>query len=205
MKILALSDKVLEQLHDTRIRERYHDVDLLVGCGDLPSRYLEFILTVLGKPLVYVPGNHDPDDLQVPGGRSADARLLRESGLLIFGLGGSIRYKQDGMHQYTDPEMGRRYLSHLPRFLWNRFRTGRAFDLLVTHAPPAGIHDREDHAHHGFDAFLRLLDLARPALMLHGHTHALPNIEATRSVWGQTTILNVYPYRCFQWTFQRPA
>lgn len=202
MKILALSDKELRQIHDLRIRERFANVDLIVGCGDLSSRYLEFILTVLGKPLVFVPGNHDPDDIKVPGGRSVDGRIVRAAGLRVFGLGGSMRYKREGEHQYTDPQMGRRYLTLLPRFLWNRMRTGRAFDLLVTHAPPAGIHDRGDRAHQGFHSLLRLLRLARPSLMLHGHTHALANIEETRTVWADTTVINVYPYRCLEWKFE---
>lgn len=174
---------------------------MIVGCGDLSARYLEFILTVLGKPLVYVPGNHDPDDLRVPGGRSVDGRIVEEAGLRILGLGGSMRYKQKGKHQYTEAQMERRYWPLLPRLLWNRIRTGRGFDLLVTHAPPAGIHDRDDRAHQGFQALLRLMKLARPYLMLHGHTHALENIEETRTRWGETIVMNVYPYRRLEWDF----
>lgn len=175
---------------------------MIVGCGDLSARYLEFILTVLGKPLVYVPGNHDPDDFRVPGGRSVDGRIVEEAGLRILGLGGSMRYKQKGKHQYTEGQMERRYWPLLPRLLWNRLRTGRGFDLLVTHAPPAGIHDRADRAHQGFQALLRLMNLARPSLMLHGHTHAHENIEETSTRWRETIVINVYPYRRLEWDFE---
>src|SRR5205823_4064430 len=34
--------------------------DLVVGCGDLPFDYLEYLVSRLDVPLLYVPGNHDP-------------------------------------------------------------------------------------------------------------------------------------------------
>lgn len=202
MRILALSDKRLRSIHSLKIRNRYADADLVVGCGDLPADYLEFVLTVLSAPCIYVPGNHDLDNYRVPGGVSVDGRLAAMAGVRVFGLGGSMRYKREGLHQYTEGEMRSRYLPFLPRILWNRLRTGRGFDLFVTHAPPAGIHDRSDRAHQGFGAFLPLLRLARPALMLHGHVHALRNIEDTETKIDEVTVMNVYPYRWFEWDFE---
>lgn len=46
----ALSGETLGQLRP----------DAVVSCGDLPFEYLEYIVTVLSVPLLYVPGNHDP-------------------------------------------------------------------------------------------------------------------------------------------------
>ncbi|HVH54112.1 MAG TPA: metallophosphoesterase, partial [Actinomycetota bacterium] len=34
--------------------------DLVLSAGDLPFDYLEYLVTVLNVPLLYVPGNHDP-------------------------------------------------------------------------------------------------------------------------------------------------
>src|SRR3990167_3866988 len=59
MKILAVSDDVVDFLYSPAIRDRYGDVDLVAGCGDVPYFYLEFIVTMLNAPLYYVPGNHD--------------------------------------------------------------------------------------------------------------------------------------------------
>src|SRR5215210_4093008 len=59
MKILAISDEVVEFLYGPQLKEQYADVDLVLGCGDLPFYYLEYIVTVLNVPLYYVPGNHD--------------------------------------------------------------------------------------------------------------------------------------------------
>lgn len=195
MKILALSDKVVSHLQQPSIKERYEDVDLVVGCGDLPARYLEFILTVLNVPLAYVPGNHDRDDVRVPGGVSADGRMVHVAGIRVLGLGGSMRYKPRGRHQYTESEMRARVLGQLPKLVWRRWRKGRAFDVLLSHAPPRGIHDAEDQAHLGFEAFLWLMRMGRPKLMLHGHTHAIRNLEVTETQYEDTQIVNVYPYR----------
>ena len=58
-RLLAVADEVDRELYDPQIKEL--DVDLVVSCGDLPFDYLEFILTTLSVPLIFVPGNHDPE------------------------------------------------------------------------------------------------------------------------------------------------
>lgn len=35
--------------------------ELIVACGDLPAEYLRALMNALDVPLVFVPGNHDPD------------------------------------------------------------------------------------------------------------------------------------------------
>ena len=47
MKILAVSDKVDELLYSPAIKHLFADVDLVLGCGDLPFHYLEFLVTML--------------------------------------------------------------------------------------------------------------------------------------------------------------
>ena len=114
MKILALSDEVVDPIYNPAIKDQYPDVDLILGCGDLPFYYLEYVVTLLNKPLYYVPGNHDQEVQYMSDGRrvsyaeggvNLDGRLAREGGLLLAGLGGSVRYKSDGPHQYTQVEM----------------------------------------------------------------------------------------------------
>lgn len=195
MKVLAVSDRVVPHLYTPTVRERLGPVDLIVACGDLPTGYLEFLLTVLDAPLLYVPGNHDPDRYRVPGGTALDGRRVRVKGLRALGLGGSRRYKPRGRHQYTESEMHLRLLPHLPALVLRRLRHGRGCDLLVTHAPPRGVHDRSDPAHQGFLAFRRLLRLARPAWMLHGHCHLHRNLDISETLLGGTRVVNVYPYR----------
>ncbi|MBT3714592.1 MAG: hypothetical protein HOG15_14690, partial [Anaerolineae bacterium] len=61
MKILAVSDEVVNRLYTLAANHHFGDVDLLIGCGDLPYEYLEYLLTIAHLPLYYVPGNHDPE------------------------------------------------------------------------------------------------------------------------------------------------
>jgi Icc-related predicted phosphoesterase len=210
MKILALSDQVVDHLYSPLVKERFGDVDLIVGCGDLPEYYLDYIASMLNVPLSHVPGNHDlpPPIPEMEGGSqdrstcrgcaNIDGVVLREQGLLLAGLGGSIRYRPDGAHQYTQGEMGRRILALTPRLWWNRLQHGRFLDILVTHSPPRGIHDAADPAHVGFEAFNRFIARFRPRYVLHGHSHVYRRDAVTATQVGPTTVINVCPYRVIE-------
>ena len=191
MKILALSDEVVPFIYSPVVRERFGDVGLIVGCGDLPVAYLEYVVTQLNVPLVYVPGNHDPDEYIVQGGQAIDGRWMKIDGVSVGGLGGSQRYKPVGKHQYTDQEM----LGRAARLLLTSRMAGRHIDVLVTHSAPLGIHDAPDLVHTGFRAFHTFLRTGKPRLMLHGHTHVLRNLETTITALYQTQVINVFPYR----------
>jgi predicted phosphodiesterase len=73
MKILAVSDRVVDQLYSSRVSKNYPDIDLLISCGDLPFYYLEFLVSALDAPMVYVLGNHDQSPQY-----TADGRTLSE-------------------------------------------------------------------------------------------------------------------------------
>jgi Icc-related predicted phosphoesterase len=193
MKILALSDHIVEPIYSPAVRQRYPFVDLILGCGDLPAYYLEYVECQYNVPLLYVAGNHDPDNFAVPGGQDIDGRIARVKGLTIVGLGGSRRYKSDGRHQYSESEMHLRMVPVLPRLLWRRLRSGYGADILVAHAPPRGIHDASDLAHIGFEAFRRLIRAVRPRLVLHGHVHLWSGTETRETALDGTRVLNVYP------------
>ena len=198
MNILALSDRRVPYVYSPSVKETFKDVGLIVGCGDVSSDYLEYVVSQLCTPLVYVPGNHDADDFRVPGGTPVDGKVIRTAGLTVAGLGGSPRYKKDGRHQYSEREMHVRALRLLPRLLLRRLDGGQRLDLLVTHSPPLGIHDGADLTHRGFLAFRRLLWFLRPRLMLHGHVHILPNLDRWESSLYGVRILNVYPVQNVQ-------
>jgi Icc-related predicted phosphoesterase len=107
-------------------------------------------------------------------------------------------YNQDTPFQYTEIEMRARVITLLPHLLANRARYGRYLDVLVTHSPPFGIHDGQDLPHVGFKVFLTLMKIARPAYLLHGHTHIYrPGVTTTD--YGRTRVTNVYPSRLFEW------
>ncbi|MCP4141734.1 MAG: metallophosphoesterase [Chloroflexi bacterium] len=202
MKVLALSDEVIDRLYTLAANQDFKDIDLLLGCGDLPYDYLEYLLTVARIPLYYVPGNHDPvykeniSDSRAEGGINLDQKAVRFKNFLIAGIGGSIRYRPDGVNQYTQAEMYFRVLKLLPALLLNRLRYGRALDILITHSPPFGIHDKDSQAHQGLKALNLLLRWAKPRYHFHGHTHFYrQNLESSTTKHGKTQIMNIHPYK----------
>ncbi|MCK4923453.1 MAG: metallophosphoesterase, partial [Spirochaetes bacterium] len=106
MHILAVSDRRHRALYDYFDRERWRDIDLVISCGDIDARYLSFLVTMIPKPLIFVPGNHDEAYIKNPpeGCDSIDDRVVRIDGALIGGLGGSFWYNGKGL-QYTERQM----------------------------------------------------------------------------------------------------
>jgi Icc-related predicted phosphoesterase len=204
MKILTVSDRVMDTLYSSSVRAKYPDLDLIIGCGDLPYYYLDFLVSALDAPLVYVLGNHDggpqyaTDKGQltgVQGGRDIHGRTVNIGGLIMAGLGGSMRYRPRAPHMYTEVEMRAQLARLAPKLLWNRQRHGRYLDILVAHSPPFGIHDRKDLPHTGFKVFLTLMQLFKPRYLLHGHIHIYRQDYQRVTEYQQTTVINVFPYR----------
>lgn len=203
MKILAVSDRVMDGLYDSQVREKYRGIDLLVGCGDLPFYYLDFLTSALDVPLIYVKGNHDEGPQYMADGRILDFPrggdnlhgLVRNiNGLLMAGLEGSMRYRPGAPLMYSEGEMRWQVLQLLPGLLWNKVKYGRFLDILITHSPPLGIHDMPDLAHTGFQIFLPFMRLFKPRYLLHGHIHVYRSDVPRITQFGSTAIINVYPY-----------
>ncbi len=218
MKILAVSDEVADAIYTPMLKQKYPDVDLVLGCGDLPYFYLEFIVNALDVPLYYVPGNHDQAAQYLSDGRTVhraegctliDGQTHRavtnrpsDPPLLLAGLGGCLRYNSFGQHQYTQQQMYRRAFNLIPRLWLNRLRYGRYLDILVTHAPPRGIHDvpnRPHRAHTGLNAFLWLTEVFKPRYLVHGHVHRYRRDTPAVTRYQATDVINVYPYRVIEW------
>lgn len=202
VKILAVSDQIIDRIYPLANSGHFQDVDLILGCGDLPYTYLEYIVTVLNKPLYYVPGNHDPvynlNDTRsrAEGGSNLDLQTVCYKNQLIGGFGGSIRYRPDGTNQYTQFEASQRAIQMFPKLIANRIRYGRALDILIAHSPPSGIHDDTDPAHKGLHALNWLIHFAKPRYLFHGHTHFYRNnIAEYDTTVGSTRVINVYPYK----------
>ncbi len=205
MKILSVSDRVEPLIYSPAIRRNFADVDLVLSSGDLPYYYLEYIVTMLDTRLFYVIGNHAnevrnlyeiPDKWEYPGGcDNLDGRVMEHKGLLLAGLEGSMRYNNNPSFQYTEQEMTYKVWRLAPSLLLNKIRYGRYLDILITHAPPRGIHDRSDVCHTGFGAFLTLMRLFRPRYLIHGHVHAYTPWEPTETAYEGTTVINTYSHR----------
>lgn len=209
-RILAVADEPYPGLPDLTTSRP----DVVLSCGDLPWDDLERIIDVTNVPLLFVPGNHDPALTSSPqgivwpvtivnphlvdppgprGGASVDGRIVDVAGLRIAGLGGSVRYRK-GPNQYTQVEMARRARRLARRATVKRLRDGKGVDILITHAPPKGLGDEDDHPHEGFEAFHELVRRLRPKLLLHGHIHPY-GIPRPDRYLEQTRVVNVIPYR----------
>jgi hypothetical protein len=209
MRIMAVSDRVLNNVYCSSVRQTYPNIDLIIGCGDLPYYYLDFLVSALDVPLLYVHGNHDSGPqyvsdgrvlTTVQGGEDVHGRVVEVKGLLIAGLEGSMRYKPDVPYMYTEREMAICVTRLIPRLLWNRRRYGRALDILVTHSPPFGIHDNTDLAHTGFRVFRAFMRYFRPSYLLHGHVHIYRTDIPRSTPYYDTTVLNVYPLHVFDYS-----
>ncbi len=203
MKILSLSDVLTTTIYNVSIRERYGDIDMVIGCGDLPYYYLEFIVSMLDVPTFFVRGNHDKVMEYGEAGPRASphgaVNLHRKitvcENLILAGIEGSLRYRI-GPYQYTQGEMWNFVLLMVPALLVNKLRFGRFLDILVTHAAPWGIHDQPDLPHQGIKAFRWLNRVFQPAYHLHGHVHVYRPDTIVETLVGKTHVVNTYGARC---------
>ncbi len=203
VKILAVCDEVDSRLYGQNgtLKARYAP-DVLVSCGDLPSYYLDYLVSKLNVPLYAVHGNHDPapplegsEGFARCGAQWLGGHGIRTpQGILIAGFDGSLRYNA-GAYQSTQREMRAAVQSLVPWLMMNRLRYGRFLDILITHAPPRGIHDEPDRCHTGFTAFNWLIRNFKPRYHLHGHIHLYDRRAETMTQVGPTQVINVFPFR----------
>jgi hypothetical protein len=209
-RVLAVADEVDEGLYGEKLRDLRPD--LVLGCGDLPFDYLEYIVSRLDVPLLFVPGNHDPglrppgsdwtpmsfapESPGPPGCVDVDGRIVEAAGLVVAGLGGSPRYRP-GPNQYTEAQMRRRALRLRLRLGLRRAARRRPLDVLITHSPPAGDDAGQDAVHQGFQALLRFDAVVAPRFHFHGHVARYGARRPDRRV-GPTRVVNVIPYRLLQ-------
>jgi len=202
MRVLSLSDQILEFIYAPEAAERFANVDLVLGCGDLPYYYLEYLVDILKKPVYYVRGNHAAtvefsqgvDRTEPWGAVDLHQKVVNFNGLLMAGFEGCVRYRE-GAFMYTQEDMWMMVLAMVPRLLLNFVRYGRALDVLVTHAPSWKVQDAEDPAHQGFKAFRWLLKVFRPRYHFHGHVHLYDKGRPCVTRFKHTLVINTYGYR----------
>jgi len=202
MKILSVSDVIIPFIYSPQVRTRFGDAKVIIGCGDLPYYYQEYILSMLDVPLFYVRGNHDKRiEYEHEGKRSAPDggidlhhRVINYNGLIFAGVEGSLWYS-GGDFQYTQSEMWSHVWALVPILMKNRIIHGRYLDIFVTHAPLRGVHDHDDLTHRGIDAFRWFVETFQPRYHFHGHVHLYRPDEISETLFGSTRIINTYGFR----------
>lgn len=59
MKILCVSDQIDPLVYSNQVKQRFSDIDCVLCAGDLPSDYIDFIVSSLNKPTYFIFGNHN--------------------------------------------------------------------------------------------------------------------------------------------------
>lgn len=201
-RILAISDRVEPMLERPEAREHLGPIDFVVSCGDLPYRYIEWVVDSLNVPGYFVRGNHEPvPETREPGQRSAPGgaadlhrRVRVERDVILAGIEGSLRYRP-GPFQYSQREMWQHVWRLVPALMVQRISRGRYLDVFVTHAPVWGLDDRADRPHRGARAFRWLLRVFRPLLHLHGHVHMGSHRPEAAGRFAGTRVVNACGYR----------
>ena len=206
MKILLISDRVVEHIYSNNIADRFSDISFVISCGDLPAYYLEFIVSTLNKPLFYVLGNHDINKIYTEDGIKSglpegcinlDQKVIEYNGVILMGLEGSMRYS-GGDYQYSELQMCRKINRLKPSLYKNKIFKKRYVDIVVTHAPPFKVHDGEDLCHTGFKCFNDFIKKYKPKYLVHGHVHTYGTANNWETTINSTKVINAYGYRIIE-------
>ncbi len=206
MKVLLISDKVIENIYSNSIVDRLGDIDFIISCGDLPNYYLEFIVSTLNKPLFYVMGNHNPNEIYTEGGIKSgfpegcinlDQKIIEYNNLILMGLEGSMKYSGED-YQYTDSQMCWKINRLKPKLYINKIFKKKYVDILVTHAPPYKIHDQQDLCHRGFKCFNKFIKKFSPKYLIHGHIHVYGTDNEWITTVDNTKVINAYGCRIIE-------
>lgn len=220
MKILAVSDKEDIKLQDFILKKSntFKDLDFIISCGDLAKNYLEFLVDSLKKEFFFVEGNHpllykceskhyldkivtkvyEKDDRFILGGVNLHARLEIYGDYILVGFEGSMKYNP-GKFQFSEKEMSAivKKIEHkiiIQNLIDFFLRRKKKKIIVVSHAPIAGVHDKEDLCHKGFKCFKKFLKHFKPLIWFHGHVHYEGQMNEQISKVDKTLVVNVYGF-----------
>lgn len=219
MKILSVADTPAETLCERFDPERWEkeNIDLIVGCGDLPDEYLAFLADVFRVPLLYVRGNHDEHRFAEPIGENVDGKIVTIGGVRLLGLEGSPWYNGRPL-QYSERSMAWKLLCLEPKI-----RLAGGVDVVIAHAAPqfcpsayqlcpkpVGVgrpcphvkqpmasephicQDASDYPHRGFESFRTFILRHQPRFFLHGHRHQTYGLGKRELRIGETRVVDAH-------------
>ncbi|MDD2428586.1 MAG: metallophosphoesterase family protein [Eubacteriales bacterium] len=191
VRALLVADQESAYIWDHFDKSVFENVDVIISCGDLKASYLSFLTTMVAAPLYYVHGNHDGNYLINPpeGCESLEDEMVEINGIRFIGFGGAKSLSPKPFH-FSEQEVNRQIIKRIPQIC-----TYGGFDVLVTHAPAAGLGDGDDQFHQGFGSYRMLLNQFQPTYYIHGHQHLNYSGSKRSQQYGNTTIINAYGYQ----------
>ncbi|MEA3502708.1 MAG: hypothetical protein U9R47_08030, partial [Actinomycetota bacterium] len=115
IRILAVADEVDQALYGPRLNELRPD--LILGCGDLPFEYLEYLRAEAEVPLLYVHGNHDPSPFNTSISAYLPAQYFAHSPRRVVGC--------VSLEDRWEDECGLRMTKYVGRLIHAATRRGR--------------------------------------------------------------------------------
>lgn len=192
-KILAISDNsILKKYTVVQLKHMFSEIDFIISAGDVSNDYLDYLVSVLNRDLIFINGNHVYNKKHnVSFCKNIDGKVIKYKDLKIMGLDGSRVYSF-GEHQYTERQMAWKIFWNLSKLMFGKL------DIVISHAPPRHIHDKEDHVHRGFRVYLKIIKYFRPKLWIHGHTHLSNHMEIQETKVDETLVMNAYGYKIIE-------
>jgi Icc-related predicted phosphoesterase len=218
VKILAISDiedRTLERLVSER-SAALKGLNVICSCGDLRQKYIEYVVDGIHKDLYFVEGNHhnlshrkyfavqnlaslvyDKDKHLELGGVNLHARAQVAGEYIFAGFGGAMRYNRGPM-QFSESQMARlvaKVQRKIKAVWFIDFLKGRRQPrkiIVLSHAPPLGVHDKKDICHTGFKCFVDFIKQMKPVLWMHGHVHFEGQTRHQETLIGDTKVVNVF-------------
>lgn len=189
-KILIISDTpILKKYSPEYIKELCKDIDFIIAAGDLSNDYLDYIFTLLNKELIFVNGNHVYNSAHnIDFCKNIDQKIINFQNLKIMGFDGSQIYSYNP-HQYSELQVKLMIMKRLFSLI------ARKPDIVVSHTPPFGIHDRDDYIHTGFKSYHYILKFFKPKLWIHGHVHLENHHKTQESVVNGVRFVNAYGFK----------
>lgn len=208
-KILCVSDQVDPLIYDSRVKERYPDIDFIIAAGDLPMEYLDFMQDALNKPLFFVFGSHflkafthyhpaifkKNNNFKSKNAEYIGFKTVSADGILLAGLS-AIKGKKN-LASFSERKMRLKLFKLLPALFFNKIRYGRFLDILVTHFPPCINNESGDirKTDSGFKCLVNFIKRFKPKYVIHGGIHIYAEEENKRiKVYENTSIINSFSH-----------
>lgn len=173
---------------------RNEEPDLVIVAGDIinhdanRAKQLLLDLASAGRPVYFVPGNMDGEDLGSWAGEGTvnalHGRGKKSGEVFLIGLGGSPHGPFRTVFEYSEEEA-----ESLLQTAAEKYWGGQL--ILVSHCPPknTAVDKVSSGDHVGSVSVRKFIERMQPVLVISGHVH---EAEGTDTI-GRTTVVNTGP------------